>query len=170
MYLCEKKEHKFCLISQSYENWSLIWLVYNQHSGVRNSRCSVSSVGRASVLWAEGHGFEPHTEHNVTLQQLIHHYLRFDGHSNYYVLTAISQKQSLYLLYMNIAINASCIRVKLCLIWRQTFTETYSKYLYHYLWPDAGSIPVAARESVGWYLWKTALFPEPFCLILFYLR
>ena len=58
-------------------------------------------------------------------------------------------KQSLYLLYMNIALNASCIRVTLCFIWRQTFTETYSKYLYHYLWPDAGSIPVAAHESVG---------------------
>ena len=67
--------------------------------------CSVSSVGRASVLWAEGHGFEPHTEHNVTLQQLIHHYLRFDGHSNYYVLTAIPQNKAFYLLCMNIAIK-----------------------------------------------------------------
>ena len=114
-------------------------------------------------------GSSPISSNIVTLQQIINHYLRFDGHSNNYVLTAIPQNKAFYLLYMNIALNASCIRVILCLIWCQTLTETYSKYLYHYLWPDAGSIPVAARESVGWYLWKTALFPEPFCLILFYL-
>ena len=96
--------------------WKLIWNNSSNYVLWRGKIIgSVSSVGRASVLWAEGHGFEPHIEHIVTLHQLINYYLRFDGHSNYYVLTAISQNKAFYLLYMNIALNTSCIRVTLCL-------------------------------------------------------
>ena len=40
---------------------------------------------------------------------------RFDGHSNYYVLTAISPNKAFYLLYTNIALNAFLHKGKIML-------------------------------------------------------
>ena len=51
-------------------------------------------------------GSSPISSNIVTLQQLINHYLRFDGHSNYYVLTAILPKTKPFIFcIMNIALK-----------------------------------------------------------------
>ena len=75
----------------------------------------LAQFGRASVLWAEGHGFKPHTEHMWPYSNSSQSLFRFDGHSNYYVLTAISPNKAFYLLYMNIALNAFLHKGKIML-------------------------------------------------------
>ena len=45
---------------------------------------SVSSVGRASVLLAEGHGFKPHIE-NCPISLVVKHFIRKGGRFNSYI-------------------------------------------------------------------------------------
>ena len=170
MYLCEGTEHKHSLIPLSYENWSLIWLVYNRHSSVRNSRCSVSSVGRASVLWAEGHGFEPHIEQYCDLTATHQSLFKIWWSQQLLCSNSNTPKQSLLSFVYEHSTKCLLHKGYIMLNLTSNINGNVQQISLSLFMTGCRFDPCCSTRKRGLVPMENCLFPETFCLILFYLR
>ena len=129
---------------------------------------SFSSAGRASVLWAEGHGFKPRIEQYCDLTATHQSLFKIWWSQQLLCSNSNLPKQSLLSFVYEHSTKCLLHKGKIMLYLTSNINGNVQQISLSLFMTGCGFDPRCSTSyDVGWYLWKTALFPEPFVWFCF---